>query len=233
MIAENGNQPVSTRNLPGGYFMTTQSAQGPVRIGLLATDAMRIMGLQAILNEGRELRSFSLATPSALDLENLQLLVIDSEATDRLLDLIRGLRRERSGLGILVLGADGSYEQIERVIGAGARGYLTYSATEDELRMAIEVVLDGSVWAPRKVLARLIEASLAVDAKQRASGIHLTKRESEVLGLLVLGHPNRQIANALGVDETTVKAHMGRLMRKAGVDNRTALSMRAVEGHWA
>lgn len=213
--------------------MIDYSAHNRVRIGLAATDAMRIMGLQAILSEGRELRSFALGSPAAMDLDDLTLLVIDSEATDRLLDLIRGLRRERPHLGILVIGADGAYEQIERVIGAGARGYLTYSATENELRMAIDVVLDGSLWAPRKVLARLIQASLTGGAKQKVAGIHLTKREAEVLGLLVLGHPNRQIASALGVDETTVKAHMGRLMRKAGVDNRTALSMRAVEGQWA
>jgi len=212
---------------------TNGSAHSPVHIGLMATDAMRIMGLEAILSEGRELTSFSRGLPSEPELHRLKLLVIDAEATDRLLDVVRGLRRERTELGILVLAADGRYEQIERVIGAGARGYLTYSATEDDLRMAIDVVLDGSVWAPRKVLARLIEASLLGEAKQRAAGIHLTKREAEVLGLLVLGHPNRQIAHALGVDETTVKAHMGRLMRKAGVDNRTALSMRAVEGHWA
>jgi DNA-binding NarL/FixJ family response regulator len=210
-----------------------RAAHFPVRIGLVATDAMRIMGLEAILSEGRELTSFSRGLPTALEMQRLRLLVIDAEATDRLLDVVRGLRRERSELGILVLGADGAFEQIERVIGAGARGYLTYSATEEELRMAIDVVLDGSVWAPRKVLARLIEASLLGEARQKAAGIRLTKREAEVLGLLVLGHPNRQIANALGVDETTVKAHMGRLMRKAGVDNRTALSMRAVEGHWA
>ena len=211
----------------------TKSAHSPVRIGLVATDAMRIMGLEAILSEGRELTSFSGRLPAAHELHRLQLLVIDAEATEHLLGVVHALRRERPELGILVLGAAGGYDQIERVIGAGARGYLTYSATEEDLRMAIDVVLDGSVWAPRKVLARLIEASLLGEAKQRAAGIHLTKREAEVLGLLVLGHPNRQIANALGVDETTVKAHMGRLMRKAGVDNRTALSMRAVEGHWA
>ncbi len=67
----------------------------------------------------------------------------------------------------------------------------------------------------------------------KAVPVRLTRRELEVLRLLVLGHPNRQIALALGVDEGTVKAHMGRLMRKAGVDNRTALSMRAIEQQWA
>jgi DNA-binding NarL/FixJ family response regulator len=118
-------------------------------------------------------------------------------------------------------------------VGAGAKGYLSHSANEAELQMAISVVRDGSVWAPRKVLARLLEQSMREPEIAKAVPVRLTRRELEVLRLLVLGHPNRQIALALGVDEGTVKAHMGRLMRKAGVDNRTALSMRAIEQQWA
>jgi DNA-binding NarL/FixJ family response regulator len=213
--------------------MTKTYAAKPIRIGLVATDALRVVGLQAILSDGRELIPVSLGSLHTSEMQNLNLLVVDGEASGRLIETIRALRRDRPEFGIIVLSADGTYEQIERVIGAGARGYLTYSATEEELRMAIDVVLDGSVWAPRKVLARLIDTSSTGETQRKVADIHLTKREAEVLSLLVLGHPNRQIANALGVDETTVKAHMGRLMRKAGVDNRTALSMRAVEGHWA
>jgi DNA-binding NarL/FixJ family response regulator len=56
-----------------------------------------------------------------------------------------------------------------------------------------------------------------------------TKREREVLKLLVQGFPNREIARAMGVDEGTIKAHVGRLMRKLGVANRTALTMQALE----
>ena len=77
----------------------------------------------------------------------------------------------------------------------------------------------------------MLESKLA-DAPS-AQEVSFTKRELEVLSLLVLGQPNRQIASRLGVDEGTIKAHMGRLMRKAGVDNRTALSMRALELRWA
>jgi DNA-binding NarL/FixJ family response regulator len=99
--------------------------------------------------------------------------------------------------------------------------------------MAVEVVLDGSVWAPRKVLARLLDQTLQEGNTASHAFVVFTKREQEVLRLLVLGHPNRQIASLLGVDEGTVKAHMGRLMRKAGVQNRTALSVRAIERQWA
>jgi len=55
-----------------------------------------------------------------------------------------------------------------------------------------------------------------------------TERENQVLQLLVAGRPNREIAEALGIDAATVKAHVGRLMRKVGVENRIALTMQAV-----
>ena len=54
-------------------------------------------------------------------------------------------------------------------------------------------------------------------------------REREVVDLLVSGVSNREIGEALKINEATVKAHVGRLMRKGGVSNRTALSLRAME----
>ncbi len=98
------------------------------------------------------------------------------------------------------------------------------------MRLAIEVAQDGSLWAPRKVLARLLEAS-SVEASQEKSTdkVKFSARELEVLRLLVAGHPNRVIGEELGIDVTTVKKHVGRMMRKVGVDNRIALSMEAVK----
>ncbi len=57
---------------------------------------------------------------------------------------------------------------------------------------------------------------------------HLTIRERDVLELLVAAQSNREIARALGIEERTVKAHIAKLMRKVGVDNRIALSVFAV-----
>jgi DNA-binding NarL/FixJ family response regulator len=168
-----------------------------------------------------------------VDTSHLAVAIIDSPADGSVLELVAACRRLRPQLGVIVLGAETEPEHIEKIIGAGAKGYLSHSANEAELKMAIAVVLDGSVWAPRKVLARLLEQSLQGTEVAAPAKVRFTKREHEVLRLLVLGHPNRQIATLLGVDEGTVKAHMGRLMRKAGVDNRTALSMRAIERRWA
>jgi DNA-binding NarL/FixJ family response regulator len=90
--------------------------------------------------------------------------------------------------------------------------------------MAVDMVRDGSVWAPRRVLSRLLD-SRRTAPKSPATPLRFTARERQVLNLLREGHPNREIALALGIDESTVKAHIGRLMRKVGVNNRTALTV--------
>ena len=208
------------------------SPQNLPQIGLVATDALRIMGLRTILGDGESCQIVPLWPPSAVAATALSVVIVDSSATSDVLQVLSAFRRLRPLLNVIVLGRETDPEHIERIIGAGAKGYLSHSAGESELRMAISVVLDGSVWAPRKVLARLLESTLQEGSGSSHAPVRFTRRELEVLRLLVLGHPNRQIASALGVDEGTVKAHMGRLMRKAGVDNRTALSMRAIERHW-
>jgi DNA-binding NarL/FixJ family response regulator len=81
------------------------------------------------------------------------------------------------------------------------------------------------VWAPRKVLARLLDRSEQERSGTRAVTPAFTARERDVLGLLHAGRSNREIATALDIDESTVKAHIGRLMRKVGVTNRIALTV--------
>ena len=210
-------------------LMEPAGGRGLPRIGLVATDAMRVAGLQAILAEEGEV--VVLSARDALD-ASYELVLIDAAATEHLVELLGLFRQARPQVALIVLGAETDFASIERVIGAGAKGYLSHAVSEAELKMAVGVVRDGSVWAPRKVMARLLGSSLAGSAEAPRSMVRFTRREVEVLRLLVQGQGNREIAETLGVDEGTVKAHMGRLMRKAGVDNRTALSVRTLEHGW-
>jgi DNA-binding NarL/FixJ family response regulator len=94
---------------------------------------------------------------------------------------------------------------------------------------AIEEVMTGDIWAPRRVLSRLIDRLLTVSESNFSdTSPHLTDREQEVLDLILMARSNREIAAKLGIEERTVKAHVGRLMRKTGVDNRIELSVRAL-----
>ena len=160
-------------------------------------------------------------------LQSLSLILIDATCTELLFELIAAFQKAQPAVRLIVVGLEVNSGYVERVIGSGAKGYLTHGASEAEIRMAIEIVLDGSVWAPRKVLARLIERGMAEQQKMKEPPA-LTPREKDVLRKLGTGSSNKEIAAELAIDASAVKAHVGRLMRKIGVNNRTALSVEAM-----
>ena len=93
----------------------------------------------------------------------------------------------------------------------------------------MRVVLEGSVWAEPQVLARLIEAGGVTSPPGEATfSDRMTHREREVLRLLMDGQTNRQIAETMGIEPVTVKAHLGRMLRKARVKNRIELTVKAM-----
>jgi DNA-binding NarL/FixJ family response regulator len=194
------------------------------RIGVVATDPLRVLGLKAIFSDVTQLEIVALSIPGALDDASLCLVLIDAECTSHLFELIATFRNVRPLLKLIVLGNESRQDYTERVIGAGAKGYLALTANESEIRMAIDIVRDGSVWAPRKVLSRLLDSQRNT-SNSPAAPPPFTARELQVLNLLRAGQPNREIALSLGIDEGTVKAHIGRLMRKVGVNNRIALTV--------
>jgi DNA-binding NarL/FixJ family response regulator len=202
------------------------------QVGLVVTDPLRLAGFQAVLADKVECEVVLLSGLQPLRAATLELILIDSSATDHLFELLASFRRLRPLIRLIVIGLPADPEHIQRIIAAGAKGYVSYSAAESELRMAIEIVRDGSVWAPRKVLARLLEDADRRHSRPEEEAVRFTPRELEVLKLLVLGHSNRELARVLKIDEGTVKAHLSRMMRKAGVDNRTALSVRAMAMNW-
>ena len=198
-------------------------------MGVVTADPLRLTGLEEIFGREGDPEVVAVTGQGALQTSGLSLVVIDAACTDHLFDLLVTFRRARSRLKLIVVGLEEDQDYIQRVIGAGAKGYFTHGATEAEIRMAVEIVLDGSVWAPRKVMARLLDTVRGGNPDRTGDATPVfTPREREVLTLLIAGRPNRDIAQILQIDEGTVKAHVGRLMRKVGVDNRIALTMQAV-----
>lgn len=211
--------------------MEPESIMPSKELGLVATDELRIAGLRGVLCDDMGFELILLESQQSLGETDLQIVVIDEGATSHLFELLDSFRKLRPSLRLIVFGGDNSATFIERAIEAGARGVLSHTATVDELRMAVQVVLDGSVWAPRRVLSRLLDRAHG-SKLSTAQDTRPTKREVAVLQLLMEGGTNREIAARLKVEETTIKAHLGRLMRKAGVENRTALGMHALAEGW-
>ncbi|WP_263410168.1 response regulator transcription factor [Terriglobus tenax] len=206
--------------------MAKESTNHPFRLGLMATDPVRLAGLEAIFEQSN-IEVVPITVPGSFRESDLSILIIDSQATEHLLVLLASLTRTHPGIRIVVLGQHNDPEYIQKVIGAGARGYLAYSASERDFQMAIDAVRDGSVWAPRKVLANLI--SHPSGGRPSSDPPEFTPREVQVLELLTAGRSNREIGLSLQIDESTVKAHVGRLMRKVGVANRISLTMYAMQ----
>jgi DNA-binding NarL/FixJ family response regulator len=100
---------------------------------------------------------------------------------------------------------------------AGAHGYLVKDVEPDVLVAGIRSVLDGGAPLSPSVAGHLLRGGWQLEAPAS----RLTRRELEVLRLIVDGHHNKQIAAVLGISEKTVKTHCSRLFQRLGVSDRT------------
>lgn len=195
------------------------------RIELVANNPMRIAGIQGVYGDpcGVEIVPVSLA--DALGSMPGIILLIDAGSVGPLFEVLRVCRDSCPLTRLIVIGLDVDETYIECVIAAGAKGFVGPDAVASEFAVALENVREGSIWAPRKVLSRLIEHQVTQrGGGDQADQIRLTPREDEIVALLIGGQSNRDIGTQLGIDEVTVKAHLGRIMRKAGVVNRIELT---------
>lgn len=206
----------------------------PIRVGLVSDEPIRLEGLTSIF-EQPSLHGKPPLLPVPGRIEELlahptiEYLVVDIHSCSGAAEVLSAIRRERPSLRLIVIGPEGNDELVLEAIVAGARAYLDLTADADMLWEAIEAVVSGSIWAPRRLLSKLIDRLLkAPDSSLTNDNPHLTSREHEVLELILLAHSNREIARHLGIEERTVKAHVGHLMRKTGTENRLELSMRAL-----
>jgi DNA-binding NarL/FixJ family response regulator len=114
-------------------------------------------------------------------------------------------------------------------IRAGARGFLLKDVSYQQLVAAIRAVAEGATVFQPAVTERLLRAGSALHSKPEARGEELTSREAEVVGLMAAGYSNREIAQALGVAEGTIKNHVSNVLAKFGVRDRTRAVLKALE----
>ena len=213
--------------------MTPIRTSAPIRIGLVADEPLRLAGLASIFDQpaGRNRARLVPVTGSISELlegHDLHYLVVDLHGSHTRLKTLEHIRRLRPDIRLIVIGPEEDEELVFNAIIGGARAYLDLGAPPAMVRKAIEVVTEGSIWAPRRLLSKLIDRLLKTSvAKRPMPAPKLTARERQVLELIMKARSNREIARALGIEERTVRAHLGRLMQKAGVDNRIKLSMAA------
>ncbi len=110
---------------------------------------------------------------------------------------------------------------------AGAHGYLLKDAEPSELARAVRAAHAGEAVIDPTVAQRLL-STLAGPRPTAAGGKSLTPREREVLELIAVGASNKRIALELGIAQKTVKTHVGHVLAKLGVSDRTQAALLAV-----
>ena len=140
---------------------------------------------------------------------------------------MRQLRERSPQIRVIVLTSFLDDDRVMPAIQAGAAGYLLKDVDPVELAQAVRTASAGQAMLNPAVAARLVTAI----AENRAPGVQperLTRREREVLEQIAHGRSNKRIALELGISEKTVKAHVGHLLAKLGVADRTQAALLAV-----
>jgi DNA-binding NarL/FixJ family response regulator len=133
------------------------------------------------------------------------------------------------GPSVVFVSAPDDDRWAENALSVGARGILTKTAHGTELAKAIRVVSEGGIWARRRWLAASLEhLSTAVRPNSASASVQLasrlSQREREVFHYAAMGAGNKELADRLGISESTVKVHLTHIFQKFGVNGRAELA---------
>jgi DNA-binding NarL/FixJ family response regulator len=124
---------------------------------------------------------------------------------------------------VLVVSASDQFEEVTDALAAGAKGYVTKAATEDEIGLAVMTVAQGQTYVSPALAAHLLRTPAQLS--------DLSDREREILALVAEGETDRDIAERLCLSVYTVRSHLDRIRTKTGKRRRADLTRLAVEHH--
>ncbi|GIE74477.1 DNA-binding response regulator [Actinoplanes philippinensis] len=225
---------------------------GPLRVLLADAAPLQRAGLRTVLTGGQavppkgdgrpDTREIVVAGEAGDGVEAVDLarrLLPDVLITDVTLPRLDGLAvaravsESRLAVRVLILTGHDSDDEVIAAIVAGAAGYLCKDAAHDELVAAVHAVAAGGAVITPPVLARMLNrlagtlSAGTADVGARLSP--LTGREREVLIHVARGRSNSEIAATLRVSETTVKTHVGHVLTKLRLRDRTQAVVLAYE----
>ena len=149
------------------------------------------------------------------------------------LTAIEQLAEKQPEIAIVILTTFNEDELMVRGLRAGAKGFLLKDTDRKTLFDSIRAAARGEALLKPDVMSRLLAQTQAPSgAKSPSANVDLTEREMEVLQAAAHGKTSKEIAFALGISERTVKAHLGSIYQKLGVDSRAAAIAAAAGRGW-
>lgn len=150
------------------------------------------------------------------------------------IEVVEKIRQEKNPVKIVVLSMHESEEYVLQSIKAGADGYLLKGASKEEFLKALHTVANGGKYFSGDISSILINQlinspnTLASEPKPNLEEESIiTKREKEILRLLLSGNGNKEIAEALSISKRTAEVHRFNLMKKLKVKNLIELANKA------
>lgn len=138
---------------------------------------------------------------------------------------IRGLSPQSK---IILFGTEEDPVVIKKCFQQGIHGYLLRKATPAELLLAVTTVQSGGIFFDDSLRKSLSDYALGMTPKKRYN-IQLTRREREILQLIVEEHTTKEIANTLYIELCTVETHRQNIMQKLGAKNTAGLVRVAIQ----
>ena len=174
------------------------------------------------------LEASDLASLQALDLEDVDLLLLDLNmpGVHGLSGLVH-VRAQAPSVAVVVVTAMEDAAVVQRAIGLGAAGFVPKSSNLSEISKALVTVLAGGTSVPERFLnVKLASKPLSESELSATRRIGtLTPQQFRIATMLAGGMLNKQIAWELGIAEATVKVHMSTILRKLNVQNRTQVAL--------
>jgi DNA-binding NarL/FixJ family response regulator len=201
--------------MPSGYKFVIADDH-PLFRGALKQALAGLAGVGSILEAGDfEATKTVIAANEDVDLLLLDLAMPGASGLSGLFSL-RGIH---SAVPIVVVSAHDDPETIRRALELGASGFISKSASMEDIRNAVQTVLSGGIAAPAGVDLGVERDPEISDLIKRLQS--LTPQQTRVLSMLAEGKLNKQIAYELSVSEATIKAHVSAVLQKLEVDSRT------------
>jgi NarL family two-component system response regulator LiaR len=205
----------------------------PIRVMIVDDHDMVRRGLAAFLRAKPELELVGEARDGLEALQICEQVHPDVVVMDLVMprmsgaETTRAIRRHWPQVQVVALTSFEERDLVREALSAGAIGYLLKNVSVDDLAAAIHAAYAGrSTLAPEAVRA-------LIENETRPAGLdyQLTAREREVLGLLVQGMSNPEIAESLVVSRATAKAHVSNILSKLGVSTRSEAVALAIQQH--
>jgi DNA-binding NarL/FixJ family response regulator len=151
----------------------------------------------------------------------------DSSQWDKNSQKLISFRKLLSIVSVIILSDTEHQNSLEQIFESGARGFIsTDDTTLEQIRGIIRLVCVGGIFVPLSSLSPRKSEGQTPTAELGSSN-EFTRNELAVVDRLKVGKANKLIAYELGLSESTVKVHIGRIMKKLNVANRTQIVCRA------